>query len=88
MKVLISTKPVDMEKEQSEKKLSPQDFIALYNQNLPEKFPQATEQHLADFRSEHASLFKGRGNVWTLGTHRKKFMDWLSSHIREVSRQS
>ncbi len=86
MKTLTTTKPVDIDKERSEEKLSLQDFLIFYNKNIPAEFPRASEQHLMDFKKNHQSLFKEKEDVWTLGNHRKKFMDWLSSHIRELDR--
>ena len=76
--------PPDPIKERSEKKLSPNDFIAFYNKNLPSKFPRASQPFLREFKKTYPKLFK-EDNAWSLDQHRKKFMDWLPQHIRSLS---
>jgi hypothetical protein len=76
MKVLQNIKPIDVEKERSERKRSISEFIESYNKNLPDRFPQATLENVTAFQKAHTSLFSGK-NPWTLDRHRKKFMDWL-----------
>ncbi len=66
----------DLDKERSEKSRSLDDFLKLYNQDLPEALPRASTALLEEFRSTHAGMFKSK-NVWSLDQHRKKFMDWL-----------
>ncbi|MFZ1075382.1 MAG: hypothetical protein WAN50_03355 [Minisyncoccia bacterium] len=67
----------DLDKERSEKHLSFSDFLASYNEDLPEQFPQASVELLREFRKTNKSLFK-EGEQWSLDRHRKKVMDWLT----------
>ena len=60
-------------------KTSTADFVDYYNQTTPERFPRASFQLLDKFRATHSSLFNGSDD-WTIEKHRKKLMDWLSSH--------
>lgn len=76
MKVLQNIKPIDIEKERSERKRSAEEFIKSYNKNLPSRFPKATPAHVRDFQKAYSSLFDGKQS-WSLDRHRKKFMDWL-----------
>jgi len=85
MKVLYTVKPVDLEKERSEKRHSLIDFLELYNENLPSDFPQASLVSLKKFQNTYPDLFKGGGSYWSLDRHRKKFMDWLPQHIKSLS---
>ncbi len=55
------------------------DFVDYYNQNVPASFPQATVEILKKFKEKHPSLFN-ESNEWTIDKHRKKLMDWLTSH--------
>lgn len=54
-------------------------FIQYYNKNIPDAFPRATFKTLEEFQTLYPSLFK-ENNEWIINKHRKKFMDWLSSH--------
>ncbi|HLD26280.1 MAG TPA: hypothetical protein VJC05_04540 [Candidatus Andersenbacteria bacterium] len=54
-------------------------FVKYYNENIPQNFPLATLEALAEFRKRHPSLFKA-DEKWIIHKHRKKFMDWLISH--------
>jgi hypothetical protein len=74
----------DLEKERSERKLSSEEFLDRYNENLPTTFPRATSKLLDEFRSTFPRFFK-RKDIWTLGEHRKKLMDWLSQRMRKDS---
>jgi len=58
---------------------STSDFIEYYNKNIPKSFPRATAEVLEEFQAKFPSLFKGKSE-WTINKHRKKLMDWLSSH--------
>lgn len=69
----------DVEKERSERLLTITDFLTLYNEDLPKRFPRASVALLEEFRHTNPSLFKGKKH-WTLGQHRKKVMDWLPQH--------
>lgn len=73
----------DLDKERSEKKLSLADFLKAYNEKLPEAFPRASVSYLRLFGETYPSLFKEAG-VWSLDLHRKRFMDWLPSHIKTL----
>lgn len=76
MKVLQNIKPVDKEKERSERKRSAEEFIKSYNKNLPARFTKATMEHVRAFQKAYPALFDGKQS-WSLDRHRKKFMDWL-----------
>lgn len=69
-------KSPDLDRQRSEKSRSLNDFLKLYNENLPITFPRASIALLEDFRDAHTSLFKS-SDVWSLDLHRKKVMDWL-----------
>ncbi len=84
MKVLTNIKPIDLEKERSEKKRSIDDFIVSYNKNLPADFPHATLSASLEFKRLHPSFFKGNSS-WSLEHHRKKYMDWLPQYIKSIS---
>ncbi len=86
MKVLVPTKQPDLEKERSEKKYTLADFSALYNENLPKSFPQATPTNLKVFKKTYPDLFKDGDCTWSLDRHRKKLMDWLPQHIKNLER--
>jgi len=74
-------KAPDPDKERSERQLSLNDFLKSYNENLPSSFPRASLSFLKEFRKTHPGLFKEDG-TWSLGQHRKKFMDWLPQRIK------
>lgn len=57
-------------------------FVRSYNKNIPVGFPRATAVVLKKFQTTHAMLFK-RGDSWSIDQHRKRVMDWLSSHREE-----
>lgn len=59
-------------------------FIEAYNQKIPVGFPQATDQALKRFQKSFPTLFK-HGNQWSIGKHRKRLMDWLSSNQQHVA---
>lgn len=71
----------DLDRERSEKKITPAVFLKSYNENLPEAFPQATTGLLNEFKKANPNLFKDNGE-WSLDQHRKKVMDWLPAHIK------
>lgn len=75
-------KPPDLEKERSEEKLSITEFLTYYNSTLPSDFPQASLLLLTEFRTSHANLFKEK-DIWTLGEHRKRLMDWLPQQTKK-----
>jgi len=66
----------DINKERSERKLSLADFLESYNDGLPSGFARATLATLKEFQKTHPGMFTD-DNTWSLGQHRKKFMDWL-----------
>jgi len=74
-------KSPDPHKEQSERKVSLDDFLKFYNESLPTEFPRASVVFLEEFSRMHPKLFSGN-NSWSLDQHRKKFMDWLPQHIK------
>lgn len=57
-------------------------FVRSYNKNIPIGFPRATAIVLKKFQTTHVTLFK-RGDTWSIDQHRKRVMDWLSSHREE-----
>ncbi len=84
MKVLQTIKPIDVEKEKSEKRRSLNDFLETYNENLPNNFPQASSSSLKTFRNIYPALFKDNGDSWSLDRHRKKVMDWLPQYAKST----
>ncbi|KKU53077.1 MAG: hypothetical protein A3F26_02265 [Candidatus Ryanbacteria bacterium RIFCSPHIGHO2_12_FULL_47_12b] len=54
-------------------------FLENYNQNIPGGFPRASVKSLKEFQVAHPLLFK-HGDEWSVDRHRKRLMDWLSSH--------
>ncbi len=76
-------KSPDLDKARSEKKLSPAQFLAHYNENLPTQFPQASLLFLKEFKKTYPALFKD-GAAWSLDQHRKKVMDWLPQHLKSL----
>lgn len=73
-------KAIDVDKERSEKLLSMDDFMKLYNKDLPSDFPRASTLFLREFKKTYPGLFKSE-NGWSLDQHRKKFMDWRPQRI-------
>lgn len=71
----------DLDRINSEKKLTLSEFLASYNEGLPQEFPKATEGILTEFKEKYPELFKG-GSSWSLDQHRKRLMDWLPAHVR------
>ncbi|MFC1721235.1 hypothetical protein ACFLY0_01090 [Patescibacteria group bacterium] len=67
---------IDLHKERCEEKLPLNDFLKSYNEDLPSQFPHASVSLLNEFKKTHPGLFNN-DNTWSLGQHRKKFMDWL-----------
>jgi hypothetical protein len=54
-------------------------FMESYNKSVPENLPRASVKMLKKFHATNPSLFK-KENGWSIDKHRKRFMDWLSSH--------
>lgn len=54
-------------------------FLNSYNESIPSGFTPASVGILKKFQDVHPVLFK-RNGLWSIARHRKKFMDWLSSH--------
>jgi hypothetical protein len=73
----------DLDKERSEMKISIKEFLQSYNSNIPAGFPRATMELLITFSKTYPALFKAE-KTWTLGQHRKKFMDWLQQYLRSI----
>ena len=74
----------DVDKENSERKLTLAEFLAAYNKGLPTGFPRVSASLLRIFNLRYPDFFKN-GEFWSLDQHRKKVMDWLPSHMRAVS---
>ncbi len=79
-------KAPDIDKEKSEETHSVTEFLKLYNENLPLTFPRASIALLEEFRSTHSDFFKS-SNVWSLGLHRKRVMDWLCAYNLQSAQQ-
>lgn len=73
----------DLDRERSEKKVTMGEFLATYNDKLPEQFPRATLPLLREYKKRYASQFKEDG-LWSLDLHRKKFMDWLPMYLKSL----
>ena len=73
------TKKPDIRRDMNEMHTSLALFLDAYNGNLPSGFPSATKELLVKFRDSHPMLFDGPDS-WSIDKHRKKVMDWLSSH--------
>jgi hypothetical protein len=69
--------PPDLDRERSERTHTLENFMKLYNENLPVSFPRATLPLLTEYKLSHAEFFKTT-DTWSLNIHRKKIMDWLS----------
>ena len=54
-------------------------FLESYNKNIPAGFPHASAVMLKKFQDAHPTLFK-RNDMWSVAKHRKRLIDWLSSH--------
>jgi len=54
-------------------------FLELYNKSIPAGFPRTSAAMLKKFQDSHPALFRMNG-MWSIDRHRKKVMDWLSSH--------
>jgi len=74
----------DLDRERCEKKLSLPEFLAMYNEGLPEAYPRASSSLLKEFKSTHGELFKHQ-DTWSLDQHRKRLMDWLPNYLRKSS---
>ena len=55
------------------------EFMDSYNRSLPHGYPQASVKNLKQFQLKFPILFKNT-EEWSIEKHRKKMMDWLSSH--------
>ena len=69
-------KALDVDKLRSEETHTLEEFLALYNENLPSSFPHASHHLLEEFKKTHSSFFKSPDS-WSLDQHRKRVMDWL-----------
>ncbi len=72
-------KRLDMQQELNEALTSLSSFAEAYNKTLPLGFPRASVQVLEQFQATHPLLFR-KGDEWSIVRHRKRVMDWLSSH--------
>ena len=57
------------------------EFLTEYNESLPPDYPRASTSLLKKFIGFYPALFK-EGNIWSLGQHRKRVMDWLPAYMR------
>ena len=72
-------KRFDAQRELHETVTSLSRFAEIYNTTLPLGFPRASVKALEQFQATHPLLFKN-GDEWSIDRHRKRLMDWLSSH--------
>ncbi len=73
----------DPDKERSEKKHTLTDFLKIYNKGIPSGFPRASSSLLERYKELFPTHFK-IDNLWSLDLHRKKFMDWLPTHLKSI----
>jgi hypothetical protein len=78
-------RPVDLDRERSERRLSLAEFLAAYNEGLPTQFPRASRTLLEAYQRNYPGQFVRAGD-WSLGEHRKKVMDWLPAHLKSLER--
>ena len=71
----------DLDRENSERRLTLAEFLAAYNIGLPTGFPRASTPLLRVFSQKYPDFFKN-SELWSLDQHRKKVMDWLPNHLR------
>ena len=76
-------KAPDPDKIRSEERLTMDQFLNLYNEDLPKAFPKASVVFLKEFKKAYPALFS-ESNTWSLEQHRKKFMDWRPQHIQSL----
>ena len=58
-------------------------FMESYNKSAPAGLPRASVAALKQFQEAYPSLFKN-SNEWSIDKHRKRFMDWISSHQNDT----
>ena len=75
-------KRVDKDRELNEARTSLVSFAESYNRMLAPGFPHASSQALQKFQTAYPLLFKD-ANSWSIDKHRKRFMDWHSTHYRK-----
>lgn len=73
-------KAPDLDRERSERKLPLSVFLSIYNEGLPKGFPRASRAFLEKYKKSYPFQFEN--GQWSLDLHRKKFMDWLSIHLK------
>ncbi|MBI4134659.1 MAG: hypothetical protein HY471_00925 [Candidatus Sungbacteria bacterium] len=54
-------------------------FMESYNKSLPSGFSPVSAKELKEFQASRPSLFRNK-DEWSIDKHRKRLMDWLSSH--------
>ena len=74
------TRKPDIQRELNEMHTSLMLFLDVYNKDLPLGFPPANKELLQKFKDSHPLLFDGVADSWSVDKHRKRVMDWLSSH--------
>jgi len=72
-------KSKNLEYERNQIRTTSVSFLETYNNMLPSGFPRASVELLKKFQAAHPVLFK-HGNEWSIDKHRKRLMDWLSTH--------
>ena len=58
-------------------------FMESYNESAPKGLPRASVEKLKEFQNTYPSLFKN-ADAWSIDKHRKRFMDWFSSHHNDT----
>ena len=74
-------KRIDRQRELNEAHTSMVVFAEAYNHALPAGFPKASTEALMRFRTTYPLLFKTEDS-WSIDKHRKRFMDWHSTHYK------
>jgi len=82
MLYLIFMKRRDAEQEANKTLTSLMSFATTYNKTLPVGFPHASGKDFRAFQMAYPVLFKD-GNSWSIDKHRKRFMDWHSTHHKK-----
>ncbi|MBI3305279.1 hypothetical protein HYZ80_03090 [Candidatus Parcubacteria bacterium] len=69
----------DLKQEANKALTSLASFAEVYNKTLPVGFPRASGKALREFQMAYRPLFKS-GDGWSIDKHRKRFMDWHTTH--------
>jgi hypothetical protein len=73
----------DLDKERSERRITSAEFLAAYNEKLPDAFPRLSSALLREYQGRYPGQFKADG-LWSLDQHRKRVMDWLPMYLKSL----